>query len=107
MEAWQVFDAPTEQLEAELRSIRIALPSSSGPEHARWVGSGCSGALHAGACGMSAALCRLQLTCTLHSYAPHRLVHLRDTIQQELDERGSSQNLLQQLLPIIQVQCKL
>eukprot|EP00983_Pelagomonas_calceolata_P131084 1161741-Pelagomonas_calceolata.AAC.21 len=32
----------------------------------------------------------------------HRLKQLRDTIQHELSERGSSQSLLQQLLPIIE-----
>jgi hypothetical protein len=33
------------------------------------------------------------------------LKQLRDTIQQELNERGSSQSLLQQLLPVIEVGC--
>ncbi len=50
-------------------------------------------------------VCKRRCTHSHASSCMHmcRLKQLRETIQQELNERGSSQSLLQQLLPVIEV----
>jgi hypothetical protein len=89
LDLWEIFDAPTHVLQEELRAVKVSIPSANVQERARYADPNPWSLLY-GSEALWSACCRLQ--------------NLRDTIQQELDERGGSQNVLQQLLPIIQVQ---